>query len=247
MIQLNTSTLFGKQDSSNSQLPSFTESQDGNSFQKTLTASMASNMSQFGIGAGNITLPSAPRTTAATATTPAADAPPVASGTTAANVSPFAAAASSVTPPVPLGSSNAPVSPFAAAASPVTPPVSAGGNGPDLPAPPTSDNPAGDSTPSFDDAYWASQPAAVQQLRNIDDYGERSQLAAKLTAQGYNIDVPIMVYGWDPAKITAARESYGYTWVPSAMQTPVQEAPGISTPGGQLYDPKHAPTGSIAV
>ena len=81
----------------------------------------------------------------------------------------------------------------------------------------------------------------------MDDYTERSQMASQLAAQGYNIDVPIMVYGWDPAKITAARESYGYTWVPSAMQKPVSEAPGISTPGGQAYDPNHAPSGSIAV
>ncbi|HLK20083.1 MAG TPA: hypothetical protein VKT81_14080 [Bryobacteraceae bacterium] len=224
MIQLNTSTLFGKQDASNSLLPSSTESKDGNSFQKALTASLASNMSKFGIGANNATLPSAPLTTETTTATPAAVAPPVLSGSSTAPVSPFAAAASSVTPPVPSVPS-----------------------GPDLPAPPTSNDPNGDSTMSFDDAYWAAQPAAVQQLRNIDDYGERSQLAAQLTAKGYNIDVPIMVYGWDPGKITAARESYGYTWVPSAMQKPVQEAPGISTPGGQLYDPNHAPSGSIAV
>jgi hypothetical protein len=81
----------------------------------------------------------------------------------------------------------------------------------------------------------------------MDNYDERSQLAAQLSAQGYSIDVPIMVYGWDPAKITAARESYGYTWVPSAMQNPVAEAPGISTPGGNLYDPNKPPAGSIAV
>jgi hypothetical protein len=87
----------------------------------------------------------------------------------------------------------------------------------------------------------------VQALRNIDDYDQRSQMASELAAKGYNIDVPIMVYGWDPAKITAARESYGYTWVPSALQNPVAEAPGISTPGAKAYDPNNPPAGSIAV
>jgi hypothetical protein len=212
MIQLNSASLFGKQDSSNSMLPSSTETQDGNSFEKALTASIAANLIKFGIATNNATLPNAPAASEATAATPAAV-----------------------------------VSPFAAAATSVTPPVTSAPTGPDLPAPPASNDPSGDSTQSFDDAYWAAQPAAVQQLRNMDDYTERSQLAAQLTAQGYNIDVPIMVYGWDPAKITAARESYGYTWVPSAMQQPVSEAPGISTPGGQAYDPNHAPTGSIAV
>jgi hypothetical protein len=222
MIQLNTSSLFGNQDSSNSLLPSSTESQDGNSFEKALTASLASNLGKFGIATNNATLPSAPVASEPAAATPVSA--PTSTAAPIAAVSPFAAAATSVTPPV------------------ISPPT-----GPDLPAPPTSNDPSGDSTPSFDDAYWAAQPAAVQQLRNIDDYTERSQMAAQLTAQGYNIDVPIMVYGWDPAKITAARESYGYTWVPSAMQKPVSEAPGISTPGGLAYDPNHAPTGSIAV
>ncbi len=234
MIQLNTSSLFGNQDSSNSLLPASTETQDGNSFEKALTASLSSNLGKFGIANNNAAPPSAP------------------AASEAASVSPLAVASSSVgLPSAPAASgatsAAAAVSPFAAAATSVTPPVTPTPTGPDLPAPPASNDPSGDSTQSFDDAYWAAQPAAVQQLRNIDDYTERSQMAAQLTAQGYTIDVPIMVYGWDPAKITAARESYGYTWVPSAMQTPVSEAPGISTPGGLAYDPNHAPTGSIAV
>jgi hypothetical protein len=224
MIQLNTASLFGKQDSSNSMLPPSTETLDGNSFEKALTASIASNAGKYGIATNNATPPIAPATSEATAV-------------------PFAAAS---LPSAPAASATAVVSPFAAAATSVTPPVTSAPTGPDLPAPPASNDPM-DSTQSFDDAYWAAQPAAVQQLRTMDDYTERTQLAAQLTAQGYNIDVPIMVYGWDPAKITAARESYGYTWVPSAMQTPVSEAPGISAPGGQAYDPTRAPSGSIAV
>jgi hypothetical protein len=139
--------------------------------------------------------------------------------------------------PASTTSTPAAVTPFSAAAK-ATPAVST------TPAE-TSTAPA--PKESFDDAYWAAQPPAVQALRNIDDYDQRSQTAAQLAAEGYNIDVPIMVYGWDPAKITAARESYGYTWVPSALQNPVAEAPGISTPGAKAYDPNNPPAGSIAV
>ncbi len=114
-------------------------------------------------------------------------------------------------------------------------------------APPVPTAPPEDPAQSFDDAYWAKQPAAVQALRTIDDYDKRMQLVSQLTAQGYNIDVPIMAWGWDPAKVTAARQSYGYTWVPSALQKPLPEAPGVSLPGIQAYDPHNPPDGSIAV
>jgi hypothetical protein len=99
---------------------------------------------------------------------------------------------------------------------------------------------------SFDDAYWAKQPEPVQALRNIEDSAQRSVLAAQLGAAGYKIDVPIMVWGWDPAKVTSLRQGLGYAWVPSAFQNPVAAAPGIddhSTP----YDPNNPPDGSIAV
>jgi hypothetical protein len=115
------------------------------------------------------------------------------------------------------------------------------------PAPATASGTSGDHTQSFDDAYWAKQPPAVQALRNMGDYDQRTQLAAQLTAQGYDIDVPIMVWGWDPGKITAARQSYGYTWVPSAMQPAITEAPGLSSPGIQAYDPTHPPKDAITV
>src|ERR1700722_19118393 len=177
MIQLNADSLTRQQDPSNGLLPSSSEIQDGNSFEKALTASLSANMAKSGIEP------------------------------TAMHF-------------------DAPSKPVVNAASPV---------------PLTAADSSGDSTQSFDDAYWAAQPTAVQALRNMDNYDERSQLAAQLSAQGYSIDVPIMVYGWDLAKITAARESYGYTWVPSAMQNPVAEAPGITTPGGNLYDPNKPP------
>jgi hypothetical protein len=103
------------------------------------------------------------------------------------------------------------------------------------------------SSQSFNDAYWAKQPAAVQQLRSIQDQGERTLLGTQLATQGYSIDVPIMLWGWDPGITTQLRQSYGYTWVPSALQQPVAVAPGLSVPGLAPYDPAHPPAGSIAV
>jgi hypothetical protein len=99
---------------------------------------------------------------------------------------------------------------------------------------------------SFDNAYWASQPAAVQQLRDIPNQTARAAAAEQLTQEGYSVDVPIMVWGWDPATTTAARESMGYTWVPSAQQPAVEAAPGV-TYAGAAYSPTQPPSGSITV
>jgi len=103
------------------------------------------------------------------------------------------------------------------------------------------------SPASFDDQYWSKQPPAVQQLRNIQDQGQRTQLGEQLASEGYTIDVPIMVWGWDASTTTQLRQSYGYTWVPSALQPSVESAPGLTDPGLTPYDPKHPPAGSIAV
>lgn len=99
---------------------------------------------------------------------------------------------------------------------------------------------------SFDDAYWASQPAAVQQLRYIANPAEKTELATQLAQEGYSIDVPIMVNGWDPQITTQLRQSMGYTWVPSALQQPIEVAPGL-TFAGASYDPANPPSGSITV
>jgi hypothetical protein len=99
---------------------------------------------------------------------------------------------------------------------------------------------------SFDDSYWAEQPAAVQQLRNIQDPTQRAAVATQLAGEGYSVDVPIMVWGWDPQITTQARESMGYTWVPSALQQPVEVAPGM-TFNGTSYNASNPPAGSIPV
>jgi hypothetical protein len=182
-----------------------------------LSAALSTTLQNFGINPNNVTLSITP----AVSTTPAAQA-----ASTLPAVTPFSAAASAT--PVTAATTTS--------TTPTTPATGTAASG-------SSD----DSTEAFDNAYWAAQPPAVQALRNMDNYDERTQLASQLSAQGYTIDVPIMVYGWDPAKITAARESYGYTWVPSATQNPIAEAPGISTPGTTAYNAKNPPAGSIAV
>jgi hypothetical protein len=98
-----------------------------------------------------------------------------------------------------------------------------------------------------DDAYWSQQPAAVQQLREISGEHQRQQLAEQLAAQGYSIDVPVMVWGWDAGLTTQLRASAGYTWVPSALQQNVTEAPGLNSPGMTPYNAANPPAGSILV
>jgi hypothetical protein len=115
---------------------------------------------------------------------------------------------------------------------------------------PSSTAPAATSTSltpqqAFDDAYWAAQPAAVQALRTAPA-NDRVQMATQLAQEGYSIDVPIMVWGWDPYTTTNTREADGYTWVPSALQSSVTSAPGI-TFDGSSYNASDPPAGSIAV
>jgi hypothetical protein len=97
------------------------------------------------------------------------------------------------------------------------------------------------------DAYWAAQPPAVQQLRNVADFGARNVLAQQLSDQGYSIDRAIMVWGWDPMQTMQTRQMYGYSWVPSYNQSTPSAAPGMALPGETPYDPGNPPPGSIAV
>lgn len=97
------------------------------------------------------------------------------------------------------------------------------------------------------DAYWAMQPPEVQVLRDLKTEAERTLKAQELAGQGFAIDVPIMVWKWDPLMTMRARESAGYTWVPSASNAPVELPPGIDFPGMQPYDPNNPPPGAIKV
>ena len=105
-----------------------------------------------------------------------------------------------------------------------------------------------DAQQAFDNAYWASQPAPVQALQKIQDPTQRAAMATELANEGYSIDVPIMVWGWDPSITTAMRQADGYTWVPSALQSGVEMAPGLPAMGTvAAYDPNNPPAGSIPV
>jgi len=97
-----------------------------------------------------------------------------------------------------------------------------------------------------DEAYWAEQPPAIQALQNMPA-DQRGAAAEALAAQGYSIDVPIMVWGWDPLTTMVERQNYGYTWVPSGDQPNLPLPPGVSAPGLANYNPADAPPGSILV
>ena len=99
----------------------------------------------------------------------------------------------------------------------------------------------------FNQIYWSHQPPEIQQLRTLSDSNLLLSRAMQLAAIGFLVDVPIMIWGWDPLKVMQMRQSYGYTWVPSAMMPPVQMAPGVSMPGATPYDPSAPPAGAIRV
>lgn len=101
------------------------------------------------------------------------------------------------------------------------------------------------SQQSFDTAYWAAQPPAVVAL-STQATATAAANAATVAAQGYIVDVPIDVYHWDACLVMASRAQYGYTWVPSAVQPPLQVAPGL-TYNGLTYNPATPPPGSIIV
>jgi hypothetical protein len=99
----------------------------------------------------------------------------------------------------------------------------------------------------FDSAYQTSLAPQVAALASIPDLTARSNAAATLATQGFIVDVPINVWGWDPFLVMTYRMNYGYTWVPSALQPNISVAPGVSQPGTVPYDPAHPPAGSIKV
>ena len=96
------------------------------------------------------------------------------------------------------------------------------------------------------DAYWAEQPPEVQELRALEG-DERWARAQELANKGFAIDVPIMVWKWDPLVTMTIRQNQGFTWVPCALMPPVLAGPGIDFPGAPAYDKDRPPAGSISV
>ncbi|HLK20745.1 MAG TPA: hypothetical protein VKT81_17445 [Bryobacteraceae bacterium] len=203
------------------------------SFTTFLSEALSDTLTKFGINPNSfqLTLTNQPGQTPATSPNPAAS--PGAAAIPAVPVMPNETVAPPVAPPVAAPALVAP----AAVADQIQPAVST----------PSSNSTTWYASNPADDAYWSAQPAAVQQLRGIDNLDERKTLGEQLAKEGYNIDVPIMIWGWDAAKVTAARESYGYTWVPSALQQQVSAAPGVSGGGITPYNPSNPPAGSIRV
>lgn len=200
------------------------------SFRNSLSDAVSSTLTKFGIDPKNVQVSVGPvknPTTPAGARNPSSTTP---GGTT---------------PPPSTTPENTPYNPFAQAAN-------YGWSGIPVPAVNSTATPpaetASNPTLAFDNAYWAQQPAAVQALRNMQNPEQRTEYAQQLASEGYSIDVPIMVWGWDPSMVTSMRQQDGYTWVPSAMQSPVEMAPGLGSMGTlAAYDPNNPPSGSIAV
>lgn len=111
---------------------------------------------------------------------------------------------------------------------------------------------ANGNNPEFDNAYWAHQDPEVRKLRTLDltSFGGMNnalRMADALAQRGFLIDIPIMVWQWDPFKIMSQRVAYGYTWVPAARMPNIQKAPGNDEPGRTPYDPTVIPAGAIKV
>jgi hypothetical protein len=196
------------------------------SFRSALSESVSSTLAQFGIDPNQVQVSVTP---ASTTNTPAP---------------------STSTPQASMATSNDDYDPFLQAAKadfPTTPVPAASSPASEQTADQMQPTAAADPTLAYDNLYWAQQPAAVQPLRTMPE-SERQNYAQQLAAEGYKIDVPIMVWGWDPSMVTSMRQADGYTWVPSAMQNPVEVAPGLGALGNlAAYDPNNPPPGSIAV
>jgi hypothetical protein len=105
--------------------------------------------------------------------------------------------------------------------------------------------PSGVTQASFDAAFKAAQPKAVQEFMANPARTQTQALA--LANEGYVIDLVTMYWGWDAYQQTVQRLSLGYAWVPAANQPPVTLAPGLQLPGYQPYEPGVIPAGAIIV
>lgn len=97
------------------------------------------------------------------------------------------------------------------------------------------------------DIYWNAQAPAVRALRNLTVNAARIKQAQALAVAGYVIDAQIHGFGQDPLIEMLVRKNQGFTWVPNAMQAPIQVMPGLTFPGLPSYDPANPPPGSIKV
>jgi hypothetical protein len=206
------------------------------SFRGALSDAVSSTLEQYGIDPNQVQVSITP---ASTSTPPATSS----TGTSTSTATPSTAPNGGYDPFLQAASESWAGSSVPAASSATNAVVSTTSAASGMPAP----SAATDPQLAFDNAYWAQQPAAVQPLRTMAPE-ERADYAHQLASEGYTIDVPIMVWGWDPSLVTSMRQADGYTWVPSAMQGPVETAPGLGAIGNMAaYDPNNPPAGSITV
>jgi hypothetical protein len=159
------------------------------------------------------------------------------------NLSAASNAAATTTPTAAVTTIPASTIPTAAAPASITPT----GTASDVAATGTPTKAIDKSKMTPTDAYWAEQPVAVQALRNCPD-DEKFSMAQDLAKQGYAVDLPIMVWGWDPLVTMTLRQQEGYTWIPSAFQPNIPIGPGITNAWNlPSYDAKNPPPGSIKV
>ncbi|HUA20060.1 MAG TPA: hypothetical protein VMB25_15030 [Bryobacteraceae bacterium] len=227
------------------------------SFETALQDAIATTFEQFGIDPKSVNISITPQSSSSASsagTSSATNSTPV---TETTPYDPFLQAASSTTMPdtsvTPGAASAGSSSTTPAASGPATTSnttatintTTTSGTASDAAATDATD--ATDDQEAFDNAYWAQQPPAVQALRNMQP-DERAAAARNLAAEGYTIDVPIMVWGWDPQIATQIRQAAGYTWVPSGLQNPIESMPGVAPLSGlTAYNPNQPPAGSILV
>lgn len=69
--------------------------------------------------------------------------------------------------------------------------------------------------------YIASKAPVVRVLFEMETGAQRDALALKLAQQGFILDDAVDVGGYDVVTTMGIRKQLGFTWVPSAMQAPL--------------------------
>lgn len=77
-----------------------------------------------------------------------------------------------------------------------------------------------------DAIYIASKHPDVRALFDLPSGATRDAKAQQLAQAGHILDVAIDVWNWDPVTTMGCRVQLGFSWVPSALQAPLNGAIG---------------------